>query len=336
MNIAHIIRTALLEANVVSQNGITSALYTQAELLQWSQFAVWQIEKIIRDVRVDRYLRYLEADDSAFTWDGVTYTPATALLTANTVAGKSITLPPDFLYMKYVNAAVDSDRQTYTFQGVDTGTEAFRYVDRISSPAGGTTILYDIGSDGINSYLRMANPPDAVKLQIVYVTRSRRMRLYSTGTVAVTNADTAVVGTSSLWTSERLYAPMELILNSSLAAATPVIVGQTSTDDFVNPAIPAFPVLVDPTSNTALTLAATYLGTTDPATGYLLAQAPAILNDHADVVVRYLVHKILAKVRHPAAKDEYVLYKAEQKELREDVQVQSIELEFVEEEDWEI
>ena len=332
MNIAHTIRQALLEANVVRQNGTTSALFAQAELLNWAQFAVWQVEKVIRGTREDHYLRILGAVDSAFTWDGITYTPSTALLTANTLAGKSITLPPDFLTMKHIQAEDDPDRQRYTFRKIDMGSTEFQRVDTISSPAGGTEILYDVISDDVNSYLRMANPPDAVQLQIAYIVKSRRMRLYSTGTIALTLDSADVVGTSTVWVGQRLYAPMELILNSTLADPAPVIVSQTSTADFVDPSIPARPVLANPTSNTALTLAATYPLASETSTGYLLAQAPAILRNHADVVVRYLIHKILSRVRSPLAAQEYQLYKAEQKEMKEDMQVRSLDPEFVE--DW--
>ena len=322
MNIGQVMRQALLEANVVLRNSTSTPLITEAELIQWAQFAVWELEKVHRAAKADHAIRTVNSTDVAFTWDNILFDPTTMDLIEGT---NTYTLPPDVLVMRRIRG-LDDAGDDRPYEQLDFSHPTFQMLQEQDSP-NTDIVYYDIIGDRT---LIVANPP-TTDIEIMYVPRSRKLRLYSTGTVTATLADATIEGASSPnWILNGLAVPMELMISTGVAN-TLVVLSQTSTDIFLDPhgeTVRAYPVLSFTDLDT-LELAADFPLATVTGRGYILASSPQLLKDHANVVVRYMVHKIWSKVGNPGAKSEYILFQEEKNRVKEDIQERSSSPEFV-------
>ena len=296
MNIASVIRRALFDANVVRQNGTSSALLTLAELLSWAGDAQRLLEAEWRRSGKDYNLVTRESDDGSFTFEGETYNNSGYQLLSTT---RTYTLPPDLISLKRIRAITAAYRE-YIFTPMDVNNPIFRGLENSDNP-GGSEIYWDVVG---RRTLRLSHPmPATSEVELMYNARLPKLRIYTDatpGTCGVT-LDSASVTSMLALLSEGLTIPAELILNTSGANGSPVVVSQTSTDDFVQPAglrggsarhypIESFD------SATALTLEATYPFATDTSVGYLIASAPLYLEDHYHIVCLYLKAMIRDKV----------------------------------------
>ena len=306
---------------MVLRNSTTTPLVTEAELIQWAQFAVWELEKTHRAAKADYAIRTVSSTDASFTWDNVFFDPTTMDLIAGT---HEYTLPPDVLVIRRIRG-LDSTGDLRRYEQLDFSNPVFQALQEQTNPDT-DIIYYDIIGDRT---LIVANPP-TTDIELIYVPRSRKLRLYSTGTVTATLGDATVEGASSPnWILNGLAIPMELMIGTG--SGVPKIVSQTAADLFIDPhgeTVRAYPVLSFTDLDT-LELAADFPLTTASTRGYLLASSPQFLKDHANVVIRYLVHKIWSKVGNPRYSAEYTIYQEEKNRVKEDIQERSSEPEFV-------
>jgi len=321
MNVAQVMRQALLEANAVLQSGVTTPLVTLAELTTWCQQAIWEIEKDYRAAKVDHGLVIRDSADAAFVWERETYNPTSFLLVADTF---QYTLPPDCLLIRTIR---DNSGTTNTykrrFEHLDISNPLFGALQNLTNPPT-DTIFYDFIGDRT---LIVANPL-ALEIEISYVPRSKKIRTYTTGTITTVLADATIEGaTSPNWILNGLAVPMELIVGT--AALTPAITGSSTTGvTFVDPAAIWYPV------DSFTDLDTLELKTPYPFTGagsllYMLASSPQLLLDHSNLIVRFIVHKIWSKVGHPQRKESYDLFKDERQAFKQDIGERISEPEFV-------
>lgn len=324
MNVAQLIRRALLDANAVRQDGTTKALFTQAELLSWAQDGTDILDKALRNAYQDYGVLLRTSTDSSFRWDQEIFAMTGLQISSSS---KSYTLPPDFLRLKSITPTT-SGQESLKFTHLDMSEGQYIQLDTATNPQE-TTIHYDI--HGART-LRIPNPPStATDIRIAYVARSRKMRIYATGTLNLTQDSTGVVGTSSEWTIEDLYVPMEIIPNTT-DTNTVVIVSQTSTDIFVNPST-VYPVVESFTDDTNLVLEGTWLPATDTSAPYLIASVPPIPVEHHFLITKYIEAQIYSKFDNYKAKEKALQdFQATLGQFRQDVGIRQIaDHEFVDE-----
>src|SRR3990172_2532859 len=296
MKIAFVIRSALIDAGVVRQNGTSSGRFTQADMLAWSNDAQNLIEAAWRKSGKDYNLVTRESDDGSFTFENTTYNNSSYQLLSTT---RTYTLPPDLITLKRIRAITSTYRE-YIFTPLDVNHPVFRSLEDADNPGGSEIYLDVIG----RRTLRISHPmPATCDIEIMYNARLPKLRIYTdaTGAANITTAVAAQVLTTGAVVDEGLVTPSELILNTSGAAAPPVTMSQTSTDDFVQPAgvrgaaARHFPIESFDT-NTGITLEAVFPLATDTSIGYLIASAPQYLEDHYHIVIKYLESKIKLEI----------------------------------------
>ena len=102
VNVAKIIRRALLDANVVRVDGTTPRILAQPDLLSWVEEGTDILEKALRNARVDYMIVIRDSTDATFIWDGIQYNIANELNVVNSTT--VYTLPPDCLRLRRIRA----------------------------------------------------------------------------------------------------------------------------------------------------------------------------------------------------------------------------------------
>ena len=291
MNCAQACRLALYNANLILQNDTTSPLYTQRELLTWANEASNKIEKALRTNDEDFNLLVRSSTDGDFRWDGMNYDPSDFGLTTT---ARSYTLPPDVLVLRRIRALTTGE-EARKFRHVDLSHPDFVAAEQVASTD--TTageILWDQTGERT---LRIQAPPDtALALELAYIPRSRKLQIYTTGTIAVTTDTAVLTGTSTLWIDNEVN-PFAEFLEGGAAGLTPKVASQTTGGTWVDPSrfynwVSGF------TTDTAGTLIGNWLTTTISAgTGYMIAGRFPFPPEHAHLVSDYVAFKALTKVR---------------------------------------
>lgn len=292
MNVAQAIRRALFDCNVVLQNGTTTPGLVQAELLAWADEAKDKIEKVLRTNDQDYNLVIRASTDADLRWEGINYDPSDFGLTTT---ARSYTLPPDMLLLRRIRSLTTGEEHRQ-FRHVDLSHPDFVAGEQVASTT--TTsgeIMWDIVGERT---LRIHTPPDvALDIEIAYVPRSRKLRLYNTGTISVTIDTATVTGVSTLWVDDNVDAFAELIGGTSATATPPRVVSQTSTDPFVDPSR-FYNAVSTIASDTSLTLIGNWLTSTLAAgTGYLLASRFPFPVEHSHLVSDWVAYRTLKKFR---------------------------------------
>jgi hypothetical protein len=156
-------------------------------------------------------------------------------------------------------------------------------------------IMWDIVGERT---LRIHNPPDAaLDIELAYVPRSRKLQLYTTGTITMTVDTAAPVGASTLWVDDNVNAFAELIGGVSATATPPRVVSQTASDTFVDPSR-FYNAISAITTDTAMTLIGNWLTTTLAAgTGYMVASRFPFPVEHSHMVSDWVAYRALKKAR---------------------------------------
>lgn len=289
MNLGQAIRQALFDCDLVLRDGTTSPQFTETELVSWASQGKDKVESILRRNDEDFNLIFRSSTDSSFRWDGITYAPSSFQLTTT---ARSYTLPPDVLLVRRIRA-VTSGEEEREFLHKDMSSEEFR--DQEQAASTDTTpgrILWDLVGERT---LRIARSPDVVlDIEIAYIPRSRRARLYSTGTVDLTQDSSSVIGTSTLWVDEELDSFADLI--PAAAAAAPKIASQTIGGTFVDPTA-VYPRISTITSDTAITLLGNWLLANRSGVGYIIAPRFPFPEEYDRLVVDWVAYRILKKAR---------------------------------------
>jgi hypothetical protein len=292
VNVAQACRQALLDIDAVKRDGTSTPLYTTAELLAWANEAKDKIEKALRTNDQDYNLVIRNSTDADLRWEGMNYDPSDFGLTTT---ARSYILPPDMLLMRRIRC-ITTGEENRQFRHVDLSHPDFVAGEQTASDA--TTsgeIMWDIVGERT---LRIHNPPDtALDIELAYVPRSRKLQMYTTGTITVTIDTATVTGSSSLWVDDNVNAFAELIGGTSATSTPPQVTSQTSTDPFVNPSR-FYNAVSAISSDTALTLIGNWLTTTLAAgTGYMIASRFPFPVEHAFLVSDWVAYRALKKAR---------------------------------------
>lgn len=243
MNLAQVIRRALIDCRLVRQDGTSSALFTEAELVSVAQDCFNELNMILKQSDADWNLKTLDSrttgGSAAFTFEGETYTPTTSLRLATST--REYTLPPDFLRMKRIRA-VSSDFQYIRFLHLDVDDPVFLGIESGVDLTTGTStpdiFYYDIIG---RRTLRFPNwPGREIDIEIMYEARQPTLFIYngessSVGSVTLDDATFATsAGTATRFLDSELSTPAHLFLESTGASTHPIVMGQTAGVDFIS------------------------------------------------------------------------------------------------------
>ena len=292
MNVAQAIRLALYNGNLVLQNDTTSPLYTNRELLSWANEASNKIEKALRTNDEDFNLVLRSSTDGDLRWDGMTYDPSDFGLTTT---ARSYTLPPDVLVLRRIRSLTVGE-EARKFRHVDLSHPDFVAAEQVASTD--TTsgeILWDQTGERT---LRIQGPPDAaLDIEIAYIPRSRKLQMYTTGTITIAQDAAALIGTSTLWIDDEVNPFAEFIPGATTVNTAPKVASQTTGGTWVVPDrfynwVSGF------TTDTAGTLIGNWLTSAlTGTTGYMIASRFPFPAEHAHLVADYVAYKALKKVR---------------------------------------
>ena len=333
MNVGQICRQALIEANVVRQDGSVSPLFAQDEMLRWANEGYEEAQKVLRNAEMD-YLwtsRAYHASNS-FTFENEDYALSSLRLSNGT---RQYTLPPDLLILKAIRCTTTGQEQR-SFRPMDQSDPYFQTLERSTTPP--TDPIYWDQVD--RSTLLLANDPETnLDLSISYVRRSPKLMFYNTGTVAVNKDAAAVTGTSTVWEDEEFDdalvqgALLEIYIHSGTAVVN--ITGSTT------PWVALTKAAVGPykvsalASDTALTIASNWRPANVTGRGYYLASVPELPEEQHNIITEYVVTKIFGRLKARVSKqDAQKDFQQKLTRFRSDIQErQTVEPEFVQDYD---
>lgn len=287
MNLAQILRLAEYQAKAVKQSlAIGPSIFTH-ELVALANDGNQKIEQALRAMGDDYFVRRMNSltDITAQKIMGISYTPSTSLRLA--VSTRPFSLPPDFLSLKSIRC-VSSGYEDTRFHQEDITDQHFQALLRDTNQAGpGEDLYYDI--TGERTFYLAQDLSTALDIEIAYVARSKRLVIYSTGTMSVTDATTAVTGVGTVWSSGTPFDSDYLDIHFGASGVGTLPVAEPGYDyDYV-----ARGRVASIATDLTLTLAANKAGTLAAGTGYLLASVPMIPEDFHLGIADYVTARIL-------------------------------------------
>jgi len=291
MNIIQLIRKARLGVDAILPGASVSSMWGDEESADTINTAYEEVLRRYRLARKKWGMRTVRQDDPAFTMEGETYTPSTALSFQGTPGRPTIvTLPPDFSEVvrilclnnrtvRFMPYEMESGHWTdYEQRGMDIGGDSL-----LLNTPDGLVFHYDI----ISARSLILNPPTSgtFTIQVDYIPLKRPLYFSKAGTVA--QAGTALTGTSTTWVSDNIF-------TENTGNFAEVISG---TDDPKAPFISLvkdYPRVASITSDTAAVMVAG--ATISSGTKAILAMAPALPRDMHRWIADYASTLMLKKV----------------------------------------
>lgn len=294
MNLAQLTRLAQYQAELIKQSGVAGASISAYELDTWANRGNELLERALRNVQDDYFVkRMVSTDTTAQTLEGISYTPTTLALAAST---QIFTLPPDFLTLKGIKV-ITSGYEDTPIEHTDLSTGKFQGMYRSATTetiSPGERIYFDIY--GARTLLLAQPLQSALDIEILYVAKTKKLVRYSTGTIAVTDATTAVTGVGTVWT----YLPLDddfldIHFGGSGVATVPTPEPSYEYDGVNRLRVSSI------TDATHIVLGRAKVGTLNAGTGYLLASVPQSPDDLHTLIADYVTYRILRKARSTAA-----------------------------------
>ena len=302
MNVAQITRLASYNANAIKKAGTLAPHVTAAELTAWADEGNRKLEWKLRQTNASYFEKTLASTSSTVSYyEGVAYTPSTSLPLA--ISTNTLTLPPDFQEMRTVRVITSGYESTLLVHLDHTHPDFRSLLNDTTDRGAGTSLFWDIY--GQRTFTWVPRISTALDITIHYIARTKRLATYSTGTIAVTDATTAVTGTSTAWLPPSRYfdtAYLDIMFGSSASAtlptAEPTLVYDGGTLNKVSSI----------TDATNLVLAADKVGTLAAGTGYTLASVPVLPEEYHHIISDYVTMKILAKGGDPGSARALVMW----------------------------
>ena len=302
MNVAQITRLASYNANAIKKAGTLAPHVTAAELTAWADEGNRKLEWKLRQTNASYFEKTLASTSSTVSYyEGVAYTPSTSLPLA--ISTNTLTLPPDFQEMRTVRVITSGYESTLLVHLDHTHPDFRSLLNDTTDRGAGTSLFWDIY--GQRTFTWVPRISTALDITIHYIARTKRLATYSTGTIAVTDATTAVTGTSTAWLPPSRYfdtAYLDIMFGSSASAtlptAEPTLVYDGGTLNKVSSI----------TDATNLVLAADKVGTLAAGTGYTLASVPVLPEEYHHIIADYITMKILAKGGDPGSARALVMW----------------------------
>lgn len=297
MNVIQIMRRARQGVDAILPGGYASSQWTDEELVDLTNEAYESMQREFRLVRRKWNMVTLNTDDAAFTREGETYTPSTALVLGDS---GQITLPPDFAEMTRVRCTSNvsirlapAERESEHWLELEAS-----YVDNtgnlLAGEPEGQTFYYDIiGNRTMDIVPRVSGDYD---LEIDYIPMLRPLLYSNVGTVAITNGATTITGTSTQL-NDGIY-------TSASGQRAEIIVGASDPQSNQVRVDKDYPEVATITSATAAVLASNYAGTTVSSAPYIIAMTPTFPREYHRWLSRLTSSLMLAKV-NPDVSEKY-------------------------------
>jgi hypothetical protein len=295
--LAQLVRKARLGVDAILPGGTVSSQWSDEECVEIANVAYEEIWRRYRLARNKWGMVTVSQTDAAFTRDGETYTPSTALSFTGTTGGSSatnlVTLPPDFGEMVRILCL---NNRTVRF--LPTEIESYHYIDyeqRAFDLSGNTLLLntpdglvfhYDI----VGNRSLAINPPTSgtFTLQISYIPMKRPLYFSVNGTVA--QAGTALTGTSTTWVIDNIFTED----TNNAAELITLASGAVNLQNSLISMNQDYPRIKSLTSDTAAVMvqSATIAGGTNA----IVAMSPALPRDVHRWIAEYMSALMLKKI----------------------------------------
>lgn len=295
MNLIQIVRKARHGVDAILPGGTVSSQWSDEECVDLANTAYEEIYRHFRLARNKWGAVSVRQDDAAFTRDGETYTPVTALSFTGTATHSpvQVTLPPDFAEMVRILCL---NNRTVRFLPAEM--ESYHWIDyeqRAFDLSGNSMLLntpdglvfhYDIA--GVRTL--MINPPTTgtFTIQVDYIPLKRPLYYSLTGTVS--QAGTALTGTGTTWITDNIFTRAtenEAELISGLTAPT-------SIQDPLISMVKDYPKVSSLTSDTTATMQLS--GTVGAGANFIMAMVPALPRDTHRWIADYMAALMLKKI----------------------------------------
>lgn len=299
MNLAQLMRRSRQGVDAILPGGYASAQWSDEELVDLTNEAYEHMQRDFRLVHRKWGLVTLNTSSTAFTREGETYTPSTALVLGTTTP--KVSLPPDFAEM--VRVTCTSNRNVRFFPAtmeMDHWIDAEQsgYGDNtvpVSATPSGLTFFYDI----IEARTLFITPPTSgsFNLEIDYIPMKRPLYYTKTGTVAITNASATITGTSTLFNTDNIFTE-----DSNQRAE--IIVGVSDPQSNLIRVDKDYPRVATITSDTAATLKSVWPGTSITVAPFILVMVPTFPREYHRWMSRLTSSLMLSKV-NPEISEKY-------------------------------
>jgi len=308
---------AAFNANEIKQAGTLGPYFTTVELVAWANDGKDRLEKVLRRVNENYFIRFIASTGTSAKILGIDYAGTSLAWADGTIL---YTLPPDFLKMvsirittsAYANAKIE--RRAYH-------DPEFQDALRTSNTAQimrGADFFYDI--IGERTLAIAPDPNAALNLEMAYVARTRKLVRYVTGTLSVPDASNAVTGAGTIWSSGTPFdaSYLDIIFGNSASATEPTPNITSDYNGVEHARVAAI------TSDTALTLASNKVGTLAAGTGYILSSVPQAPSEHHPSIADYVAGRMLMKRGSGHAKNFLDVFEANLGAIQTDVAVRGV------------
>lgn len=282
MNCLQIMRQARFEVDALRSAGtINSGMWIDEEVLSALNTSMARTARLLRLAGSELLTKTMDSADSSVDFITENYDPGSLTWVADQT---DYTLPPDFVRLVSLRIST-AGYESVTFRPTELKDPNF--LDLRGIPSGELSGAQDSDQSYLYTIIgprtiRFAPAPqDVVDVEMVYHYRAPRMRFYSTGTIARTIGDATITGTSTLWLTEGLRTPAELL---------PLV---TATTGVTMDAYYLTVLSID--SNTSLELTKTSI-VTDPSDVYFLAMVPTLPEEHHQWLAQLTAATMLRKV----------------------------------------
>jgi hypothetical protein len=209
MNIVQLMKKARFGVDAILPGASVSSMWGDEEV---ADIVNTSYEEVLRRYRLARKkwgMRTVRQDDSAFTMEGETYTPSTALSFVG-VPGRptTVSLPPDFGEIVRI---VCLNNRTVRFLPYEMESAHWTDYEQRSMDLGGQSLLMS-SPDGlifhydlINMRTLILTPPTTgtFNIQVDYIPLKRPLFYSTVGTIA--QSGTALTGTNTTWVTDNIF-----------------------------------------------------------------------------------------------------------------------------------
>lgn len=311
MNVIQIARRARQGVDAILPGGYGASQWTTEELIDLTNEAYEWMQREFRLVHRKYGLTTINTSTPAYTRDGETYTPSTALVMSSTTP--KLSLPPDFAELvritctnnrsiRFFPASLESDHWIDREQG--SFTDSMNSLPSVDGQ--GLVFYYDI-IDSRTLYLMPPFGSGNLNLEIDYIPMKRPLFYSIDGTVTVTNGLATIAGVGTRWSLDSVFTEAE-------GQAAELIIGISDPESEQIRVDRDYPKVTSITSDTAATLKSLYAAPTATDSPFIMAMAPTLPREYHRWHSRLVSALMLSKVNPDVADKFYSRYQMQFKE----------------------
>lgn len=281
MNVLQIMKQARFEVDAIRASNTASGMWLDEEVLSACNIAMDRTARLLRLSGSELLTKTMTSSGSAVDLITESYSPSSLTWVVDQT---DYTLPPDYVRLvslRITTTGFDGIRfRPATLQSPGFMDQFSIPVDQLASGDNSNNVYY-YSFIGPRTIRFAPAPQDVVTLELIYHYRAPRLKYYNTGTIARTNADATITGTSTEWVDVGLRTPLEFL---------PGITAASSVDLSTY-----YPTVNTLDSNTSLELRKAST-TTSTGTSYFLAMVPVLPAEHhtwlAQLVAAIMYRKV--------------------------------------------